>query len=50
MEDWGEGIFPDGGGVKLKKLVRGEEKGKEKTYYLAFRSKITPGLKARPTK
>ena len=50
VEDWGEEIFPDGGGVKLKKLARGEGEGKEKTYYLAFCSKITPGLKARLTK
>ena len=40
MKDWGEEIFPEGGGVKFKKWTRGEGEGKEK--FCPTRHPISP--------
>ena len=58
VEDWGEEIVPEGGGVKFRKWARAspillyrssiQYGGNENPiYYLVFRSKITPALQAK---
>ena len=63
MEDWGEEIFPEGGGVKFKKWTRDITRyplctnpplavkhprwRQRKPDILTFRYKITPALQAR---
>ena len=58
MEDWGEEIFPEGAGVKWKKMKHfasapilykpsiQDGSIENLIYYLALRSKITPALQA----